>query len=581
MKRQIFLLLTFFFLFLFKPQFVLADNTPTPTPQPQVQFVNEFTVQNQPSVIVGLLKTFITGFDSFLGGFIFYTPDPMANPIILKDNSQIPGMTKYRDMFYQIALPLVAIIVAAFAIGRLGSENLYSLKSFFVRLLIVITLFITTPYVLSYSVQFNNLLVSKITTTQTMTSFLNDYFDQTSAQINNTNSDQYGIPSFDLSLASGVLNSLGKFIVQILLFAITFLFLLFGLIYIGFQFVIRFAAILFLGVLYPVVIPFALSEKTEQIVFTFFRTWFTFLIAQPAFVLGFAIATDIFDSLLKAKGPSIGLLFFYTGFLFFLGGVNVLVGRIFGDFWGSFATNMQAAIATRATTSAITSTPGVLRGLISKGSGMVSAYKANSGNGSQNGKDTSGGNNGDPNQTGGVAKQGYNYYPRSWNQGEGGRSAILPGSFSSELSKQGYQISMENKNQGIVSVSGTGYAYNNPKTGLNTIYTSRNDAVQDGALQKDIRTVQLNNEQFIDPSLFANDRINPHNKVIDQEAKKLNKNPNISYLSATNSPERVRNFLDLTRERNKSLGVSGVMIKRYGSMGGKDRIIRLYTDKEL
>lgn len=581
MKRQIFLLLTFFFLFLLKPQFVLADNTPTPTPPPQVQFINEFTVQNQPSVIVGLLKTFITGFDSFLGGFIFYTPDPMANPIVLKDNSQIPGMAKYRDMFYQIALPLVAIIVAAFAIGRLGSENLYSLKSFFVRLLIVVTLFITTPYVLSYSVQFNNLLVSKISNTQTMTSFLSDYFDQTSAQINNTNSDQYGIPSFDLSLASGVLNSLGKFIVQILLFAITFLFLLFGLIYIGFQFVIRFAAILFLGVLYPVVIPFALSEKTEQIVFTFFRTWFTFLISQPAFVLGFAIATDIFDSLLKAKGPSIGLLFFYTGFLFFLGGVNVLVGRIFGDFWGSFTNNMQALIATRATTSAITATPGVLRGLISKGSGMVNAYKANSANAPQGGKGTSGGNSGDPNQTGGVAKQGYNYYPRNWSQGEGGKPTILPGSFSSELAKQGYQVAMENKNQGIVSVSGTGYAYNNPKTGLNTIYTSRNDAVQDGALQKDIRTVQLSNEQFIDPSLFANDRINPHNRVIDQEAKKANKDPNVSYLSTANSPERVRNFLDLTRERNKSLGVSGVMIKRYGSMGGKDRIIRLYTDKKL
>jgi len=573
----IFLFLTS--LFFLSASLALAENTPTPTPLPQVQFVNQFTVQNEPSVIVGLLKTFISGFDSFLGGFIFYTPDPLANPIVLKDNSQIPGMTKYRDMFYQIALPLVAIITAAFAIGRLGSENLYSIKSFFFRLLIVVTLFITTPYVLSYSVQFNNLLVSKISQAQTMTSFLDDYFDQTSAQINNTNSDQYGIPSFDLSLASGILNSLGKFIVQILLFAITFLFLLGGLIYIGFQFVIRFAAILFLGVLYPVVIPFALSEKTEQIVLTFFRSWFTFLISQPAFVLGFAIATDIFDSLLKAKGPSVGLLFFYTGFLFFLGGVNVLVGRIFGDSFGSFTNNMQALIATRATTSTITSAPTVLRGLISKGSGLVNAYKANSGNGVQNSKGR--GNGGDPNQMGRVAKQGYSYYPRNWSQGEGIKSAFLPGSFSSDLSKQGYRVSMENKNQGIVSVSGTGYNYRNPKTGLTAIYTTRGDAVQDGALQKDIHTIQLNNEQFIDPSLFGNDRVNPHNRVIDQEAKKVNKNPSVSYLSTTNSPERVRNFLELTRERNKSLGVSGVIIKRYGSMGGKDRIIRLYTDKKL
>ena len=127
---------------------------------------------------------------------------------------------------------------------------------------------------------------------------------------------------------------------------------------------------LFLGVLYPVILPFALSEKTEGIVLMFFKSWFTFLIAQPAFVLGFAIATDIFDSLLKAKGPSVGLLFFYTGFLFFLGGVNVLVGRMFGDFWGTFSNNMQALIATRATTSTISSTAGGFRQLLTKGSGI-------------------------------------------------------------------------------------------------------------------------------------------------------------------------------------------------------------------
>lgn len=570
MKLVFSLLIALFFFFALP---VYAQDTPTPTPPPQTKFVNEFTVNDQPSVIVTLLKNFITGFDSFLGGFIFYTPDPLTNPIKLKDGSEIPGMGKYRDMFYQIAVPLVAIITAAYAIGRLGSENLYSLKSFAFRFVIVIVLFLTTPYVLSYSVQFNNLLVGNITKTQSMTTFIDDYFDQTSQKITNQNSEQYGIPSFDLSLQAGILNSLGKFIVEILLFAITFLFLLGGLIYIGFQFVIRFAAILFLGVLYPIILPFALSEKTEGIVWTFFKSWFTFLIAQPAFVLGFAIATDIFDSLLKAKGPSVGLLFFYTGFLFFLGGVNVLVGRIFGDFWGTFSNNMQALIATRSTTSTISSTAGGFRQLLTKGSSIISAYKANA-NGSQNGDGTT--------SEGSVDKKGYNYYPKSWDKAEGKQGAALPpNSISSELSKKGLQIEQENKAQGIVSVSGTAYAFDNPKTGLTSIYTSRNEAVQDGGVPKDIRTVQLNNEQFIDPSLFPNERVNPHNHVVEQEAKKINKNPNTSYLSVANSPDRVKNFLELTKERNKSLGVSGVVIKRYGAMGGKERIIRLYTDNKI
>ena len=559
-------------LFLTSPVFA-QEPPPTPTPPPEKQFINEFTVNNQPSVIVGLLKTFITGFDSFLGGFIFYTPDPLSNPIKLKDGSEIPGMTKYREMFYQVAIPLVAIITTAFAIGRLGSENLYSMKSFILRFLIVIILFITTPYILSYSVQFNNLLVENITTTQSMTSFLDDYFDQTSAKINNTNSDQYGIPSFDLSLQAGILNSLGKFIVQILLFVITFLFLLGGLIYIGFQFVIRFATILFLGVLYPVILPFALSEKTEGIVLTFFKSWFTFLIAQPAFVLGFAIATDIFSSLLTAKGPSVGLLFFYTGFLFFLGGVNVLVGRIFGDFWGTFSNNMQALIATRATTSTVSSTAGGFRQLFTKGSSMISAYKAN--HSEQNGETA-------PQVKDSVQKQGYHYYPKSWDKEEKvTQRTLLPGSFSAELTKRGLKVEPENKAQGTVSVSGTAYAFDNPKTGLTSIYTSRNDAVQDGSMQKDIRTVQLTNEQFIDPSVFPNGQSNPHNRVVEQESIKIHKKPDNGYLYGTNSPDRVKNFLELTKERNKSLGISGVIIKRYGAMGGKDRIIRLYTDKKI
>src|SRR3989338_89389 len=561
------------FLFVFSNSPVFAEE-PTPTPQPQVQWVNQFTVENQPSIIVTLLKNFIAGFDSFLGGFIFYTPDPLNNPIKLKDDSEIPGMGKYRDMFYQVAIPLVAIITATYAIGRLGSENLYSLKSFALRFFIVVILFLTTPYVLSYSVQFNNLLVSKITETQSVTSFLDSYLYKTQDEIaQNKDSEQYGIPNFDISLQSGILRSLGKFIVQILLFAITFLFLLGGLIYIGFQFVVRFAAMLFLGVLYPVILPFALSEKTEGIVLMFFKSWFTFLIAQPAFVLGFAIATDIFDSLLKAKGPSVGLLFFYSGCLCFLGGVNVLVSRMFGDFWGPFSNNMQALIATRATTSTISSTAGGFRQLLTKGSGMISAYRANT-NASQNGNDLASG--------GSVEKKGYNYYPKNWEKGEGKQGPSLPlRSISSELTKKGLKVEAENKSQGIISVSGTAYAFDNAKTGLTSIYTSRNDAVQDGGVQKDIRTIQLNNEQFIDPSLFPNERVNPHNRVVEQEAKKTNRNPASSYLSVTNSPDRVKNFLELTKERNKSLGVSGVVIKRYGAMGGKDRIIRLYTDKKI
>jgi hypothetical protein len=73
--------------------------------------------------------------------------------------------------------------------------------------------------------------------------------------------------------------------------------------------------------------------------------WFTFLIQQPAFVLGFAIVSSILGSLLKAHGGSIGTLFLFSGSLIFLGGVNILVGKIFGDGWSLVTANYQSMVA--------------------------------------------------------------------------------------------------------------------------------------------------------------------------------------------------------------------------------------------
>jgi hypothetical protein len=76
--------------------------TPAPTPTPAIQYTNEFSTQNDSDIIIPVLKDFIQGLDSFLGGFIFYTPDPLSDKIILNDKSEIPGVTKYRNIFNQI-----------------------------------------------------------------------------------------------------------------------------------------------------------------------------------------------------------------------------------------------------------------------------------------------------------------------------------------------------------------------------------------------------------------------------------------------------------------------------------------------
>ena len=86
--RFTFILLIISVLYILNATPLHAEETPTPTPV-TTQSTNEFTVQNKPSTIITILKNFIDGFDSLLGGFIFYTPDPLGNKITLKDSTEI------------------------------------------------------------------------------------------------------------------------------------------------------------------------------------------------------------------------------------------------------------------------------------------------------------------------------------------------------------------------------------------------------------------------------------------------------------------------------------------------------------
>ncbi len=569
-------------LFFLIPTRTFADNpTPTPTPAPQVNWTNDFTVNNEPSAIITLLQTFIHGFDSLLGGFIFYTPDPLSDPITLKDNSQIPGVTKYRNMFNDIAVPIMAIVIAVIAITKLGSDNIQELKSFVIRFLIAAVLFLTVPSVLSYSIQFNNLLVNQISSTQEFTSFLDNYLTQSQTQItnNNASSDSFGIPSFDLSLQNGILTSIGKFLVQIFLFALTFLFLLGGFIYIGFQFVIRFAALLFLGVIYPIVIPFILSEKTQGVVYTFFKIWFTFLIQQPAFVLGFAIATDIFTSILNAKGPSVGMLFFYTGFLFFLGGVNVLVGRIFGDGWTAASANIYAAAASRAVTSPIKSNfndfaKGFMGGSISNNLGQ-GLRRALLGSKQKTEADDS---NKYPTSPQGNGKNNGSQQSSGTTQTNDSNSSNTIPPFSTTLNRKGFQIETENQKQGVVSITGNGYKYEDKKTGLTSIYPTRLEAIQDGVPENKLQNVSLQNEQFIDLSSFNRHNPNPHSLNVMQEAKKQGKAMNYGFVNESSPPDKIKHFLELSKKRNEAYGVQGVIVQRQARKGSEP-IVRMYSHK--
>jgi hypothetical protein len=305
--------------------------------------------------------------------------------------------------------------------------------------------------------------------------------------------------------------------------------------------------------------------------------WTTALIQQPAFVLGFAIATDVFTAILNSKGPSVGMLFFYTGFLFFLGGVNMLVARIFGDSFTAMSNNMQAMIATRSISAPVTSAVrDFKRGLIG---GSVAATAGQS---VRNNFDKS---KHDPYNS--APKSSFTDYDglrkltnhqSSDNYSSTKEQAIPP--FSKNISGNGLKVAMENPKQGVVAISGEAYQYEDKKSGLTSIYPNRIEAVRDGVPEDKLNKISLDKSRFIDLSSFSASNPNPHNYNAMQESQKAGHDIGYAFINDSAPQVKVKHFLDVAKARNDAYGIRGVIVKRQGK-NTSDQIIRMYTANNL
>jgi hypothetical protein len=351
--KQLSCFLLVFFIFFFLTNQVNAQ-TITPTPGPEV-------TAEEHAAGAGVLNNFFSGFDWVSSGLIFNTPSLLENKIKLKDGTELTGLSQYRTIFSDIAIPIFVLIISFTALSHITNDNTMQLKNFFKRLTFVVVLFIITPGILTYSIQFINLLNEKIIDKQAynLAGFVLNYVD----------SDNFrNLIRFNPSPLSFFSQNT---ILQLVVLVIAVGFFMIGFLYVVFQAMIRFIALLFLSLMFPLVLPFALSEKTENITNTFYKTWFTFLIQQPAFVLGFAIVSSIMGSILTSHGGSIGTLFLFSGSLIFLGGVNIFVGRIFGDGWSLVSTNAQGMMGSRAISGSISD---VKRGAFSGRSVGIRSY---------------------------------------------------------------------------------------------------------------------------------------------------------------------------------------------------------------
>ncbi len=302
-------------------------------------------VTNEPQASgSGVLNSFFSGFDWVSSGLIFNTPELLGDTITLKDGTALSGLSQFRTIFSDIAIPIFVLIVSYTALSHITHDNTMQLKNFFKRLVFVVVLFIVTPSILSYSIQFINLLNEKIIAQ-------NAYNIATFVQAYVNTEEFRRLTGMSSQFPTLIVN--GNTLIQMIVLIIAIGFFLIGFLYIVFQAMIRFISLLFLSVIFPLVLPFALSEKTENITNTYFKTWFTFLIQQPAFVLGFAIVSSLLGSIITSHGGSMGTLFLFSGSLIFLGGVNIFIGRIFGDGWSMMSANAQSMMGSGALTGSV------------------------------------------------------------------------------------------------------------------------------------------------------------------------------------------------------------------------------------
>lgn len=559
------LFITFLLLTNAKP--ALAQNADI-TPTPQVNALND----NQASSS-GILNSFFSSFDWISNGLIFNTPNLLGNTITLSDGTQLSGISQFRTIFYDIAIPLFAVIISFIALSHITGDNSYQLKNFLKRLVVVVVLFILTPYILSYSIEFINLLNDKINAQNTfnIASFITDYINS---------GDLMKLLGFNPT-PFGILFNSPSTIMQLIVVIVSLGFFLLGFIYIVFQAIFRFIALLFLSVLFPLVLPFALSNKTENITNTYFRTWFTFLIQQPAFILGFAIVSAILGSILKAHGGNIGTLFLYSGSLIFLGGVNVFVGRIFGDGWSLLSTNARSMLASGAITGlGISTVKEMKRGAITgRASGIRSYAGLHLGNKIRMLNTTD--SNSDSSLSHTDTDKTNKPQIKKFAENKSNTDTILHPAFSQQLQSSGINTQLVNKKQGLVKVQGQGYSYTDKTSGLTTTYLSKSDALSSGKRENELKTTKINH-LVVDHSYFNKDNPIPYGtEAIAKSNKGLKMK---SYLGHMNYPERVKEYLDLSKEDLHKSNVKGLLMKQYDTpvgMRSKKKTLRIYSTEPL
>jgi len=563
---------------------------------------------NANNTITGV-SSFISNLEKLSGGFVFSTPDVFGNTVKLTDGTVINGLSTIRNIFLPISIPITAMLIFWVGSSNMMLGKINFIKPFIGRIALYGFLAIMLTTLLSYSIQIENALTNVILSIPSekvidIASFTTDFSNAEANQISSGKSTPESLGIYNSSITS-FFQSIGYRITMMLLGLVTILALVVGIVFILAQFALRFLGLLFLSLIFPLVIPFVITEKTEGIFYTYLRTWFTFLIHQPAFALGYVVVMIIARSILTANGASLGLLFLYIAALFFLGTINVFAARIFADAWIAAGATFEAgALARLGNTmfaksgrTAWDNKGNIINGAKSVGNSLKDSFAnfaqpakrvpniafsspiANAEYGGKSlspgfiaGKDTFYGH--PP-----SASMSSNGKPSN-NTSQNSQSFVskLP-SYSNDFKSKGFSIEQTDTKNGIYSVTGTGYSHYDAKNNLTHIFPSKRDAVNNGYTEDQISRVSLNKRQIIDTSQFK--QKNPHNETAKINSIKQGHPEKYAHITKYSDAMQLKRNMEMNKERFTKLGVQGYLTKNTDNLNTKKSSTKIVTVGKL
>jgi hypothetical protein len=562
--------------------------------QQQTQLLPNSGAEEDLEIITQLLSDFVWPiFEDYIGN----TPDPTGKSYcyieseyrcsfsngnteikFAKSDTSMKSAQQYSATLMMIVGPIFVLLCVIQGFNFITNENREEVKKLLTRFVVSIMLLILTPYLLSISIIAVNLLTNAIMGNVSISSLLNGVVESILRGVQQNDAAKSLMEGNILVyfLKGGALSQMFTF----LCLAIPFALVLLLLIYICFQFIIRFLNLYFLTAIYPFVVIFNVYPKTQNIVNAYFKQWTTFIIQQPVFILGFKIVIDMLTQLSEKGGNSLQYLIIFIGFLLFLASINIFAARIWGDIYSAVSQNITAAVGAG----------GLMSAIKNPLSGLASKNPKNSGGSSG----TGGGNSF---SIFNVQKDGINTSPAislgdtALPSTSGADDSTLKpktanpkdnrSTITKTLDGAGYDV--QANRDGSTSVSGMFYTNKNSDKELSTLYINKDDAINDGVIPQNVQSIGLKDLNILDTS--NGKATNKYNNEVNQIAAASGVKAQDINIGQNSLDKKVFNSMNLAKNENLKRNIQGIGVKN-DLVGGDrsnpiDNKIKIFAYKEV